>query len=315
MTQANSELQVDFYYRLKEIKKSILRESMSRTIKEIPLKTIDSELNKYAPKGVLSKIASFGLRGEVFLPVPCILKKNPKLIAYYRLLYGVSQKEFYKSENFGKYKTYEVSNGDFQVADSDAIELSKKLIQIGRELVEGIDSLSIETIQELQILTLGAQFRGSRNTDLGKEATKKTFSLIKKIVKSYIKNSNKSSIRIINDSKREVVINFSSDPDIVIVETLKNMTRPLVSIEIKGGTDYSNIHNRIGEAEKSHQKAKSKGFYEFWTIIRVDMDLQQAHRESPTTSRFFHLDHLLDENSKERLEFKELLSSLLSIDI
>jgi hypothetical protein len=32
-----------------------------------------------------------------------------------------------------------------------------------------------------------------------------------------------------------------------------------VAVEIKGGKDYSNIHNRIGEAEKSHQKAKKEG--------------------------------------------------------
>jgi hypothetical protein len=38
--------------------------------------------------------------------------------------------------------------------------------------------------------------------------------------------------------------------------------RSLAAIEIKGGRDYSNIHNRIGEAEKSHQKAEKQGYVE-----------------------------------------------------
>jgi len=44
-------------------------------------------------------------------------------------------------------------------------------------------------------------------------------------------------------------------------------THNIVAIEVKGGTDVSNAHNRAGEAEKSHTKAKGKGFRDFWTII------------------------------------------------
>src|SRR5215831_11086308 len=63
------------------------------------------------------------------------------------------------------------------------------------------------------------------------------------------------------------------------------------SIEIKGGGDLSNIHNRIGEAEKSHQKAKNEGYVECWTMVGVvDSNLDLARRESPTTDRFYHID-------------------------
>ena len=79
------------------------------------------------------------------------------------------------------------------------------------------------------------------------------------------------------------------------------------------GTDASNIHNRIGEAEKSHQKARSRGFREFWTIIRVDVDEVTARRESPTTSHFFHLDRISDRSTAEHQRFRDLLSSLVGI--
>ena len=40
--------------------------------------------------------------------------------------------------------------------------------------------------------------------------------------------------------------------------TAASRDRPLVAIEVKAGTDASNIHNRIGEAEKSHLKARAR---------------------------------------------------------
>ena len=118
-----------------------------------------------------------------------------------------------------------------------------------------------------------------------------------------------------NDSSRTVRIEFAADPDIQIIEELKSGERGLVSIEIKGGRDVSNIHNRIGEAEKSHQKAKKKGYYEFMTILSVDIDYDTLKEESPTTSHFFHLDRLIDKESNEFNQFRDLISSMLSINV
>ncbi len=56
-----------------------------------------------------------------------------------------------------------------------------------------------------------------------------------------------------------MLIEFSSDPDVLITEKLQSGVRYILSIEVKGGTDASNIHNRLGEAEKSHLKAKKFG--------------------------------------------------------
>jgi hypothetical protein len=90
--------------------------------------------------------------------------------------------------------------------------------------------------------------------------------------------------------------------------------RNLVAIEIKGGRDNSNIHNRIGEAEKSHQKARNDGFVECWTIVGIsDLNMELAKKESPTTDRFYHLVRLTDELSDEFNDFRENLLSRLGI--
>jgi hypothetical protein len=170
-------------------------------------------------------------------------------------------------------------------------------------------------ILESQLLTVGPQFRGSMNNTFGQVATQKTFIFIKDLVQKYIVSSTPTSIEIVNDSGRNVSIAFSADPDIEITEKFSSGNRGLVSIEIKGGRDLSNIHNRIGEAEKSHQKAKKRGHFEFITILNVEYDYSVLQYESPTTSHFYNLDKLIDKNSIEHLNFKDTISSIISIHI
>ncbi len=176
-----------------------------------------------------------------------------------------------------------------------------------------MNNINLRLVRDLQLLTLGAQLRGGRNTKLGKDATAEVFSLIEKIVHSSLIEETPRKLVLHNAAGRKVTVAFSSDPDIAITETMPSGPRPIVSIEIKGGTDVSNIHNRIGEAEKSHQKAKSRGFFEFWTMLGANVDLIMAKRESPTTSRFFHISQLRNTSSSEYEAFFEIVQSIVGI--
>lgn len=309
----NPELQISFYYRLKTVREEYLSSALQRTVERIDLKVLDDELNQLVPSITLNKLASFGLRGELIFPVPSILLSNPFLLGYYRLLLGFSQKEFYSKGPFGKVKSLK----DKGIIGKQAIlliePLCKSLIASGSALLNELSEISTDLISDLQLLTIGPQFRGSANNKVGQIATQKTFEVIKSIVKSYVVSTTPSSIQIKNDSGRIVNIEFAADPDIQIIEVLRSSKRGLISIEIKGGTDYSNIHNRIGEAEKSHQKAKKRGYFEFMTILRVDVDYAILRNESPTTRHFFHLDKITDKNTNEYEMFREILSSILSI--
>jgi len=113
--------------------------------------------------------------------------------------------------------------------------------------------------------------------------------------------------------RRPVLIEFGADPDVFVTEKLGASIRHVLSVEVKGGADASNIHNRLGEAEKSHLKAKKLGCTDLWTILRVDIDTTTAQRGSPTTTRFFNLDRIRDRRSREFQEFREELCSRLGI--
>lgn len=307
------DLQVSFYFRLKSIKELYFHSALKEALKEMEIKEIDKELSKLVSNDSLKKLASFSLRGESIFPIPSLLKVNPFLLGYYRFLFGFSQKEFYSKGPFGVFKSMEEKGVISKTALNSLNELCDSLIASAEIVVKELDEFSLPIIQELQLLTVGPLFRGSMNNEYGQIATQKIFNLIKEIVKDYIVTATTSSIKIKNDSGRAVTIAFSSDPDIEITEKLTNSNRGLISIEIKGGRDYSNIHNRIGEAEKSHQKAKKRGYFEFMTILSVDIDYATLKDESPTTSHFYNLDNLMDKASVEFMNFRDTLTSIISI--
>jgi hypothetical protein len=101
---------------------------------------------------------------------------------------------------------------------------------------------------------------------------------------------------------------------IIREEMAANTFRNIIAIEVKGGMDFSNIHNRIGEAEKSHQKARASGYHECWTVVNVDrIDLDMAHRESPSTNRFYRLSQIDGKAGDEYIDFRNRVVSLTAI--
>jgi hypothetical protein len=306
-------LQISFYHRLQDCRHSCLSEALEETVQKLDIYKLDDELHLYVDAKKLTKVASFGLRGEWIFPVPYVLENKPSLLGYYRLLYGLSQKEFYKAPGIASFKRMEERDSLSEELTKRLSELCKRLVITGQLLIEGIDDFEKRTLRDLQLLTLGAQLRGGQNTKLGKNATEEIFKLIRSLVHGSVVEEGPQKLVLENAAGRRVIVAFSADPDIAITEIMDSGILPKVSIEIKGGTDVSNIHNRIGEAEKSHQKAKNHGFFEFWTIIGANVDLQMARKESPTSSQFFHLSELRKPESGELNSFRDHLQSIVGI--
>jgi XcyI restriction endonuclease len=305
-------LQVDFWARFQQIRGQYLSESLAQTVRNQDIEELDRELLAIVGSDHLRALAAYSLRGETFYPVPCILKAKPLLLGYYRLLYGFSQKEFY-SGVFGRFRRMEQDNQLNAQNDQLLPGLCKSLAQTGWNLFNGIQPVSQQVIHELQLLTVGPQLRGSRNVAIGKGATKTVFDLISALVAGHCEASTATVITVKNAAGRIVQIAFAPDPDITIIEMLPSGAIPSVSIEIKGGKDVSNVHNRIGEAEKSHQKAKAAGFTRYWTILKARVDPAAARRGSPTTTEFFNLDEILQRGSSAHIQFRDLLHQTIGI--
>lgn len=310
------DIQIAFCRQLVRLKNSHLQEALQKTVANANISQIDEELGKLVPKKFLQLLAQYGLRGELVFPVPYILKHKPILLGYYRLLLGLSQKSFYGGLGYGVFSSMEKRGVISEIQQQDLEDLCRALIKSASILLDSIEDTAIskQLLNELSLLTLGAQLRGSRNNELGSAATGVVFKLIKNIVLDHIISSTDAEIVLQNAAGREISIRFASDPDIIITEKFRSGNeRNLIAVEIKGGTDYSNAHNRLGEAEKSHQKAKLNGFTEFWTLTGFSIDRKVAREESPTTTDFYFIKQLMDKDSSEYKRFQENIIGLTGI--
>jgi len=149
----------------------------------------------------------------------------------------------------------------------------------------------------------------------GSAGIRTVFNAITQIVQHAIVSSTDSRITIRNAAGRTVLIEFAPDPDIIIREEMRTAHyRELIAIEVKAGSDFSNIHNRIGEAEKSHQKAKAAGYVECWTVVNVDrIDIETARRESPSTNRFYRISDMIAAEGEDYRDFRDRVVSLTGI--
>jgi hypothetical protein len=309
-------LQIEFYKRLLQLRDLLLLDALLATVGQLDTRIIDKDLAAFVPPASLRKLASWGVRGELVFAVPTVLTANPHLLGYYRLLLGFSQKEFYTSASgISRFKAME-EKGALRKTQATALPgLCRALCSSAHSLVQGVGTLSASSIHDLTLLTLGPQLRGGKLNVLGSKATQKVFDLIKSSLKPAITTATPQKIELRNAAGRIVVVEFAADPDITIKESLPSGDyRNLVAIEIKGGRDTSNIHNRIGEAEKSHQEARKDGFTECWTIVGVaKLDPAVAKKESPSTDRFFHLDAISTTKGTTYSQFRERLLALVGI--
>jgi hypothetical protein len=302
---------------LETFRRLYLHQALSNAIQSLDLPHLNGALDDLAPDSDLRKLASRGIRGEFVFAVPMVLRKDPRLLGYYRLLLGFSQKEFYQKSKLSRFEILEANGEIPNRVEAELESLCEALVERASELLGmiGFDKVSRELLDDLSLLTLGPQLRGSLNTRIGKAASRAVFEILQKIVAHAVVKSSNSQLELVNASRRKVIIAFSTDPDISIYEEIgPNRRKKVLAIEIKGGGDKSNIWNRLGEAEKSHQSAKLAGFVEFWTIYNVpNLDLATAHEKSPTTTRFYSLIDLDLPGSNDLSDFRDRLVSLVGI--
>jgi hypothetical protein len=313
------DLQVRFALALIEARSLVLQDALKETVKTLDVEAIDKQLAKHAPKPGLRALAARGLRGELLFSVPAVLEATPRLLGYYRLLLGYSQKLFYTSETgMGRFRSMEERGTLTPKNLPDLPAVCDHLCEAAGMLLAGVGASTVTAslLDDLTLLTLGPQLRGSANNDIGADGIGVVFGIIREIVKGAVTAEDTEHLKLINAAGRTVMISIAADPDIKIEETMAAGAGSLkrVAIEVKGGRDISNIHNRLGEANKSHEKARVEGFPECWTVVNVDrMDIKAARVASPATNHFYRFSELLDQNSAAYKDFAGRIEGLTGV--
>lgn len=315
---AAPDLQIGFAHRLVALRQTHLQPALLKAVSMLDIAMLDQQLAGLVSSKAMRKLAAMGMRGEAMFAAPMVLWANPCLLTYYRTLLGYSQKEFYQTgTGLGIFRRAEEA-GEWSAAASARIpELCALMNDCAWQLLQGIDTLSIDLrfLNELSLLSIGPQLRGGRNNTRGEAGVENVYQVILEALAHAKPAVSGRTATLVNAAGRQVVIEVAADPDIVIFErSVGSGDRPLVAIEVKAGTDVSNIHNRIGEAEKSHLKAKARKFTECWTIVNVNkLDPALAAQQSPTTHRFFRLSELMQTASRAHTEFVASVVALVGI--
>ncbi len=314
------ELQLGFAFALKRFRAVYLQSALLETVRDMDITELDQQLAQFVKPSDLAAMAQYGLRGELLFAVPAVLQKNPYLLGYYRLLMGYSQKEFYGSDKgfgVGYFKGMETKGKISKAAAADLADLCAAFCETASFLLAGVGPLRLsrELLDDLTLLTVGPQLRGGANNERGTAGIVLVFEIIREIVAHAVAEVRESAMEVNSATGRPFLIEFAADPDIIIREEMAHQDyRNVVAIEVKSGTDISNIHNRIGEAEKSHQKARRRGFTECWTVVNVSrLDMAKARSESPSTDRFYSLTELASRQGAEYDDFRRRVMSLTAI--
>ena len=314
----NSTRQVRFYQLLVAARKRWFIDALSDALGQLEQSVVKDQIIEYVPKDVQKILAAAGLRDEHVFPVPAVIEIRPSLVGYYRLLLGAPQKSFYKgSTGMGRFKVMEELGTMSKKAKPHIPRFCRAMAEPLADLVRQIPKITERDLRELPLLTFGSQLQGSNNTQIGKTAMQEVFVAIKEIVAKHITVTTERRLTLKNSAGRTVFISLSHDPDVCVQEQVEDRIHHRVAIEVKGGTDVSNAHNRAGEAEKSHQKAKNRfGFPEFWTLIsKHGLDLSKPVKESPSTNHWFDVAEVLGRKGKDWDDFRQRLAGACGIPV
>ena len=314
----SADRQIRFRQRLIEARSLWLLDALQSAAALVDPGLVREQVGQTAPILPLQSLAKSGIRDEHVFAVPAILEHTPTLLGYYRLLLGVPQKTFYSSATrLQMFKSME-TKGSLNDRQSERLwDLCRFLNGPLADLVLNVSPyLSLRDIQELPLLTLGSQFQGANNNIIGQAATTGVFNSINTILHPFLRTTTHDRSEIVNSAGRTVVVRLASDPDVSVTEIVGSTERKTSAIEIKGGLDQSNAHNRAGEAEKSHQKARAAGYLEFWTLIsKGQLDMNQFRRESPTTSSWFDVTHVLAHEGDDWEAFRAAVVQAVGIPL
>jgi hypothetical protein len=310
--------QVAFHQLLVSARKTWLAGALSDVLGEIEPEALKAQILEFAPSPALKILASSSIRDEQVFPTPLVLELRPTLLGYYRLLAGIPQKTFYAGgTGMARFKAME-SSGVITARQKERLpELCHALGLALAELVTEISPrIRLQDLSELPLLTLGAQFQGANNNRIGQQATKDIFLVIASIAEHAIEDRSERKLTLKDSSGNRVTVFLASDPDVRIQVAQGTTVINKLAIEIKGGGDKSNAHNRAGEAEKSHQKARKQGFPECWTLIfKKGLSIEKLRQESPSTNHWFDVAEVLAQDGSDWREFRNRLVNTLGISL
>lgn len=307
---------IDIYEALVAARRLQLQPALARAVGEVGVAVIDEELKELVPAGALNHVAGLGLRGERVFPVPSILEHAPPLIGYYRMLLGISKKEFQQANKLGygpwlgAEERATMSPGLVSALPRFCSALIEPLVKV----VYAMDTFDNQDLSDLALLTLGPTLQGGRNNVIGSRASKAVFESLRALVAGRTTFDSERLVRFVAPNRQSFVLIEGSDPDVRLDAVTPNGEEtPVIAMEIKGGEDTSNAHNRAGEAEKSHIKARIAGYDHRWTIMVMrGLNIECLRGETPSSTELFDASEIMERSGSDWETLRERFSEIIN---
>lgn len=254
-------LRASFFYR-----KRLLFKRLAEAVEKI--KEDELEWGSLEEFGI-SKAAWDHIKNNDIAPVklfahPELIKKTPHLLAYYRMISGISQKGMVRiSFTTTPYEEKNIINID----ERKLIPIISTINRHLSSLIESDPSFSLDDAKLLGMMNYGTQINGSWRNEIGIEGGRRVKEFIqnyflkdKKIKEIHLKDGSirsagyQTEIDNINgfDMVNRYKIIFGSEPDVSILNPSDKLE---AAVEIKAGIDPAGALERYGAAKKSFDKA------------------------------------------------------------
>lgn len=303
---------IDLFNGLIAARQLQLHPALAATVKAVGVVAIDQELHNLVPTDALNRVAERGLRGELVFPVPVLIQRRPALIGYYRMLLGLSKKEFGNVLGHSRWVAAEDRENLPGRLRGELLELCTVFIAPLAELVAAMATFDERDLSDLALLTLGPSLQGGRNNMIGAVASRAVFASVRILVQPWLSSESERCLVVESPSARRFSVTAGNDPDVRIDELTTGEPEPVLAIEIKGGGDASNAHNRAGEAEKSQIKARDLGFAERWTVIVMgSISSERIRRHTPTSTAVYEAREIMERAGPDWERFWLALGALL----
>lgn len=254
---------------------------------------------------------------------PEVIKKAPHLLAYYRMMSGISQKGMARiALTTTPYEEGRIKNID----EKKNLQIISTINRHLSSLIDSDPSFSLDDARLLGMMNYGTQINGSWRNEIGVEGSRR----VKEFILSYfIKEEKIREIHLRDGTTRPaeyqaeidyinglIMINgykiiFGSEPDVSIIDPSDRLE---AAIEVKAGIDPAGALERYGAAKKSFDKAlrQNKSAETIYLASCITEGVKKEMANDRLVRRDFNLTNIFGEE-KVKKEFLQHLKWLMHL--
>lgn len=252
---------------------------------------------------------------------PDILSKNPITSLYYRGVSGLSIKA--ARDYFGAIDGLEAGRKGARLDADKALRMAQVYNTFICSIIKNSTDWTLENGHRTIIATLGITLDGVMRNKVGTIAEERIRSLIVEwVIKQGVLATPISNRLYLEDLlpkvfelKDDIIMRFSSEPDVYFQRGTGKSPELLAVVEIKGGIDPAGALERYGAATKSFQHAvkSSSRCRNFYLAAVYTPELERRIEADRLVDKYFHIIEILESSDTRDEFFTELFHHALRL--